>query len=72
MKLIVNRAPGGVVDAGVMEEIDRFGLDLIGALPQDETVYRFDCDGKPTSKIPADSPARLALEEIVKKLELKK
>lgn len=72
MKLIVNRAPDGVVDAGVMEEIDKFGLDLIGAIPQDETVFRFDCDGKPTSQVPDDDPARLALTEIVKKLDLKK
>lgn len=71
MKLIVNRAPNGEIDAGVMEEIEKHGLDLIGALPQDDAVYRFDCDGKPTSQIPDDSPVRLALREIIDKLNLK-
>ncbi len=72
MKLIVNRAPGGVVDEGVMQEIDRLGLDLIGALPQDETVFRYDCDGKPTAFVPDDNPVKAALTEIIGKLDLKK
>ena len=43
--LIVNRAPGGVLDAGVQEEIQKHGLELLGVLPQDEGVYRCDCNG---------------------------
>lgn len=37
---IVNRASDGIADAGGLREIARHGPDLIGLLPQDETVYR--------------------------------
>lgn len=68
--LIVNRAPEGKLDAGTLEEIQKQELELLGVVPQDEQVYRFDCDGKPTVQLPADSPVRAALKEIIQKLEL--
>jgi CO dehydrogenase maturation factor len=70
MKLIVNRAPGGKLSDGVKEEIERHGLDLVGVLPQDEAVYEYDCDGKPSSQVPADAPIKVALHEIMRKLNL--
>ncbi len=45
--LIVNRAPEGKLDAGTMEEIQKQGLMLLGVVPHDETVYRYDCEGRP-------------------------
>lgn len=68
--LIVNRAPEGKLDAGTLEEIQKQELELLGVVPQDEQVYRFDCDGKPTVQLPSDSPVRAALKEIIQKLEL--
>lgn len=35
---------------------------------QDDTVYRFDCDGRPMVELPASSPVRKALGEIIAKL----
>ena len=70
MGLIVNRAPGGVADQGVLEEIQKHGLELLGVLPQDEGVYRCDCDGQPSSKLPASNPVKVALAEILKKIGL--
>jgi len=69
-KLIVNRAPGGVPGDGIYEEIAAQGLDLAGVLPQDEMVYEFDCDGKPTVALPESSAIRQAFLEIMKALEL--
>lgn len=66
--LIVNRAPGGVLDPGIQEEIAKNNLDVIGVVPQDEMVYQYDCDGKATSKLPDDSGARKAVNEIAAKL----
>ena len=66
--LIVNRAPGGKLDEGTLEEIEKQKLDLLGAVPQDEDVYRFDCEGRPTVQLPKDSPVRAALKEIIEKL----
>ena len=70
MGLIVNRAPEGRLDAGTMEEIEKQNLNLLGVVPHDDMVYRFDCDGKPTIQLPADSPVRAALKGIVEKLGL--
>ena len=70
MKLIVNRAPGGVLNAAVLEEIDKHKLDLVGVLPQDDTIYEYDCEGKPSAKVPQDNPVKLALASIMHKLEL--
>ncbi len=68
--LIVNRAPQGVLNQGTQEEIEKQGLTLLGVVPQDETVYEFDCEGKPTVELPADSPVRKALYDILDKLNL--
>lgn len=62
--LIVNRAPNGVLADGIKEEIAKNGLELIGVVPQDEMVYEYDCDGKPTCSLPDDSLARAAVNEI--------
>lgn len=70
MGLIVNRAPEGRLDAGTMEEIEKQNLNLLGVVPHDDMVYRFDCDGKPTIQLPSDSPVRAALKGIVEKLGL--
>lgn len=68
--LIINRAPNGQINEGTREEIEKQGLDLLGVVPQDELVYQYDCDGTPTVQLPADSPVRTALKEIVEKLGL--
>ena len=68
--LVINRAPHGELDQGTRVEIEKQGLTLLGVVPQDETVYRFDCDGRPMVELPADSPVRRALEEIAGKLGL--
>ena len=68
--LIINRAPGGVLNAGTKEEIEKQGLTLLGVVPQDELVYEYDCEVRPTVELPEDSPVRKAMSEIVKKLNL--
>ena len=68
--MIVNRAPNGVLNEGTKEEIEIQGLNLLGVVPQDELVYEYDCEGRPTVELPQDSPVRAALKEIVAKLNL--
>jgi CO dehydrogenase maturation factor len=70
MGLIVNRAPGGVLNDGTREEIEKQGLELLGVVPQNDAVYEYDCDGKPTVELPENSPVRLALYQIMQKLGL--
>ena len=68
--LIINRAPGGVLNEGTKQEIENQGLHLLGVVPQDETVFDYDCDGKPTINLPEDSPVKKAIREIVDKLDI--
>ena len=66
--LIINRAPNGVLNEGTKAEIEKQGLTLLGVVPQDETVYEFDCDGTPIVDLPEDSPVRKAVVEIIDNL----
>lgn len=68
--LIVNRAPKGELNDGIREEIELQGLNLLGVVPQDDGVYECDCAGKPTSQLPADSPVKKALYQILDNLNL--
>ena len=70
MGLIVNRAPGGVLDEGVKAEIEKHGLRLFGVLPQDEGVYRCDCDGEPSAKLPETNPVKVALKGVMQQIGL--
>ena len=68
--LIINRAPNGVLNEGTKAEIEKQGLTLLGVVPHDDQVYEYDCDGKPTVRLPEDSPVRAALKKIVENLDL--
>lgn len=70
MGLIVNRAPGGVLDDGVKAEIESHGLKLFGVLPQDEAVYRCDCDGLPSARLPDTDGMKSALKGILQSIGL--
>ncbi len=70
MGLIVNRAPNGLLDDGVKAEIEKHGLKLLGVLPQDEAVYRADCDGDPSAKLPDSNPVKTALKGILQGIGL--
>ena len=70
MGLIINRAPGGVLNAGIKEEIEKHGLKLFGVLPHDDAVYRCDCNGEPSSKLPDSDPMKTALKGIMQSIGL--
>jgi CO dehydrogenase maturation factor len=64
IKLIVNKAPGGVLNEGITEEVEKHNFDLAGVVPADELVYEYDSNGTPTSQLPKNSPARAAIMKI--------
>ena len=70
MGLIVNRAPGGVLDKGIQAEIEKHGLTLFGVLPHSEAVYRCDCDGEPSANLPDSEPMKAALKGIMQSIGL--
>ena len=70
MGMIVNRAPGGVLDDGIKAEIEKHGLKLFGVLPHDEAEYRCDCDGAPSAKLPDSDPMKVALKAVMAEIGL--
>ena len=69
--LIVNKVPNGILNDGIKEEIDKHNLDLIGVVPMDEMIYEYDSSGIPLVDLPEDSKSKMAINEIIDKLELK-
>jgi len=68
VKLIINRAPESGIPQGILDKITDSGLDLAGTVVQDTAIYEYDSEGLPSATIPQDSPARMAMDEIAKKL----
>ena len=70
MGVIINRAPGGQLNEGTREEIEKHNLKLFGVLPQDEAVYDCDCQGEPSAKLPDSDPMKKALKDIMQSIGL--
>ena len=51
-------------------EIEKHGLKLFGVLPQDDAVYRCDCIGEPSAKLPDSDPMKVALKGIMQSIGL--
>ena len=71
-KILGNGYAGGFgkLDDGVKVEIEKHGLKLFGVLPQDEAVYRCDCDGEPSARLPENDPMKVALKGIMQSIGL--
>ncbi len=52
----------------VLELLEKEGLELAGTVPEDETVYEYDLNGRPTVEMPEDNPALKAAYEIFDKI----
>ncbi len=66
--LIMNQARNNGVPDTVTEMLDKEELELIGTIQEDETVYEFDLNGKPTIQIPDDNQAVKTAFEIFDKI----
>ena len=66
--LIINQAKNGSAPEAVLKMLEEEGLELIGMVPEDDNVYEYDLDGKPTVQIPEDSRALKAAYEIFDKI----
>ena len=54
----------------IKAEIEKHGLKLFGVLPHDDAVYRCDCDGEPSAKLPDSDPMKTALKGIMQSIGL--
>ena len=67
--LVVNRVYNGL-SPEIEKAIRDFDLELVGLVPVDENVAKLDAEGAPLIDLPSDSPIRLAVTDIAKKLKL--
>lgn len=67
--LIVNRS-NGALPPELAKAIEQFGLELIAILPEDPQVLELDATGAPLTELAPDSPLRLGIAEIARKVGL--
>lgn len=67
--LVVTKTQTGDIDA-LQAEIDATGLSLIGTVPFDPEVAKFDLESRPLFTLPADSIAVQAVYDICQKVNL--
>jgi CO dehydrogenase maturation factor len=65
--LIINQTREAPSDT-VLNIIKGEGLELIGTIPEDDTVYEYDLDGRPLIEIPKDNKAVKAAFDIFEKI----
>ncbi len=65
--LIINRSKADP-PAAVLDMLAEAGIELLGTLPDDETLYEYDLNGKPTVELPPGNPAMSASAEIFSRL----
>jgi CO dehydrogenase maturation factor len=66
--LVINQAKNGIINDNVLKILKDEDLELIGTIPEDDQVYEYDLNGKPTVNIPEDSRAVKAAFEIFDKI----
>ncbi len=66
MYLVVSRVKEGSIEA-LMPEIEKTGLELVGAIPTDDQVMEYDLLSKPLISLPDQSPAVAVIDDILKK-----
>ncbi len=54
--LMINQAKGEPPPQ-VMDLVDEAGLEYVGTVCEDETLYAYDLEGKPTIEMPPETPA---------------
>ena len=65
--LVLNRVRGPI-SAEVSRVIEEGGLELVQRLPEDPALADLEARGRPVKELPPDSPLRLGVEELARKL----
>ncbi len=67
--LVGNRFPLDKEDL-LHKYAEEIGVEPLGIIPYDENIAHFNLEGIPLLKLPSDSPALLAVKDLVKKMGL--
>lgn len=58
------------MEAFLKEEAEKIGIEYAGTVPTDENIFKFNLTGKPVLSLPPESPALLAVKEILVHMDL--
>ncbi|MBW1888306.1 MAG: ATP-binding protein, partial [Deltaproteobacteria bacterium] len=64
--LVINRLKGD--DRMIVDSAGKWGLDILGRIPEDEGVTDYDSSGRPIAELPDTSPSVVAVKKIIKKI----
>jgi CO dehydrogenase maturation factor len=64
--LVVNRAPDKLSQA-FLDEVEQIGVPLLCTIPQDDNLLEFDMERRSMLELPDDSPAVLAVNDLMEK-----
>jgi CO dehydrogenase maturation factor len=67
MGFVINRVPGEI-DPVIRQKVEEKGLKIIGSIPEDEQIGRFDLEGRSLLELPEDNKVTQAVREIVDKI----
>jgi CO dehydrogenase maturation factor len=65
--LVVNRAPNQLNQA-FLDEVEQIGVPLLCTIPQDDNLLEFDMERRSMLELPDDSPAVLAVNDLMEKI----
>ena len=65
--LVINQIKNSLPEA-VLSILNKENLELAGTIPEDNTVYEFDLNGRPTIEMPVENEAVKAAFEIFEKI----
>lgn len=67
--LVINRVVGYEVE-DLKKMAEKSGVDILGFVPQDEMVFRFDLEGRPVYELPENAPSVKAFFDALQSIQI--
>jgi CO dehydrogenase maturation factor len=67
MGFVINRVPG-TMDPVIRKKVEEKGLTILGSIPEDDQIKRFDLEGRSLLELPDDNQVTVAVREMVEKI----
>lgn len=67
MGFVINRVPG-TMDPVIRKKVEEKGLTILGSIPEDDQIKRFDLEGRSLLELPDDNQVTRAVREMVERI----
>ena len=64
---MINRVPGDI-DSVLRQKVEEKWLEIIGSIPEDDQIGRFDLEGRSLLDLPEDNKVVQAVDEMAEKI----